>query len=154
MRWGGWCSARTAASMVGAQPLSMADKSAGVMVNVTLHPGGGGRAGRFGSAWPRGGAGDVVRWAYRERFSGGEWAGWVSGSLAGRGAAAGGAAAGDRGGGRLFGWCYFDERDWCSRRAALSPVRVGSGVCGLGAEWRVPAGCGAGSGPGDGEDHR
>jgi hypothetical protein len=111
---------------IGAQPLSMTDKSAGVMVNVTLHPGGDGRAGQFRSAWPQGRAGDVVRWAYRERFKGGEVS-WIAERFAPPGAAPprGVRPRVMRGGGRLSGWCYFDERDWSSRRAALTPASVG-----------------------------
>src|SRR5580704_6471987 len=114
-------------TVVGAQPLSVGDESAGVMVGVTLFPGGGGGAGRFGSAYPRGGAGDVVRWAYRERFKSGEL-GWMGERFAPSGAVPPQTVRPRviKGGGRLFGWCYFDERDWRSRRGALSPVGVGS----------------------------
>jgi hypothetical protein len=112
---------------VGAEPVSLADRSAGVRAVVTLHRTADGRPGRFGSAWPQGPAGDRVRHACRVR-PGNAGIGWLAGHLAPEGTAAPAAAgpAPISGYGRFFGWSFFDERDRESRRAALRPARIAS----------------------------
>jgi hypothetical protein len=105
---------------IGASPVSLDDESAGVRVGVMLYRTEDGRDGRFGSAYPQGPAGDRVRWAYRERFAGGDIS-WIAEHLAAAGTPVPQSArprvAGSAG--RVFGWFYFDERDWRSRQAAL-----------------------------------
>ena len=113
---------------IGASAISLADKSAGVRVGVTLYPAEDGRACRFGSAYPQGPAGDRVRWAGRERFGNGD-AGWIAERLAAPGLPPPQTIRPRQieAAGRVFGWCYFDERDFNSRQAALTPAAVSPG---------------------------
>jgi len=119
--------APTADSSIGARAISMADKSAGVMVNVTLHRTEGDRTGEFRSAYPQGPAGDLIRWACRERFGTGDVS-WVAEKFAPFGTAAPRSIRPRmvKGANRVFGWCYFDERDWNSREALSNPASISS----------------------------
>ncbi|MDT5025193.1 MAG: hypothetical protein QOE61_1619, partial [Micromonosporaceae bacterium] len=112
---------------LGAEPINLADKSVGVKASVALHRTADGRAGRFLSAYPQGPAGDRVRWAYREQFSTDDLS-WMADQIAPAGAVAPTALwlREIRGSTRLFGWSFYDERDWNSRQAALNPVSIAS----------------------------
>jgi hypothetical protein len=113
---------------LGAEAISLADASAGVKARVSLYRTEDGHAGRFRSAYPQGQAGDLVRWAYRERFGSGDIS-WMAEQFAPSGAAAPQAIRPRQikgGSGRFFGWSFYDKRDWNSRHAAFGPARVGS----------------------------
>jgi hypothetical protein len=117
----------TGDSAIGARAVSLDDEPAGVRVGVLLYRTEDGRDGRFGSAYPQGPAGDRVRWAYRERFAGGDIS-WIAEDLAAAGTPVPQSArprvAGSTG--RVLGWFYFDERDWRSRQAALLSAGMSS----------------------------
>jgi phosphatidylserine/phosphatidylglycerophosphate/cardiolipin synthase-like enzyme len=112
---------------LGAEPVSLTEASAGVRVIVSLHRTTDGRPGRFRSSYPQGPAGDLIRHAYRERL-GKAGTTWLAGQFAPAGATAPRALRPRAivGYGRLFGWSFYDERDWDSRRAAFGPVRIDS----------------------------
>jgi hypothetical protein len=109
---------------LGAAPVSLTDRSAGIMARVILYRTGD-RPGRFRSAYPQGPAGDRVRWAHRQR-PGPAGDSWMAEQLAPPGTAPppGLRPRQIRGAGRLLGWSFHDERDWNSRRAALSPASI------------------------------
>lgn len=112
---------------LGAEVVSLADSSAGVMAKATLSRTADGRPGQFRSAYPHGPAGDRVRWAYRERF-GSLDVSWMAEQFAPAGAVAPPMVRPRqiKGPSGFFGWSFYDERDWNSRQGALSPARLGS----------------------------
>lgn len=112
---------------IGASAISLADEAAGLRVGITLYRTEDGRAGRFGSSWPYGLTGELVRWAYRERFAGGDVS-WIAEQLAPLGTPLPPSARPReiKNADRLFGWHYFDERDFRSRQAALTPTAISS----------------------------
>jgi hypothetical protein len=111
---------------IGAEPVSLASPSAGVRAQVSLYSTDDGLDGQFRSAYPRGPAGDRVRNAYREWLGIGDVS-WLAGQFAPAGTVAPAALRLRRieGSGGLFGWSFYDEREWKSRRAAFSPARIG-----------------------------
>ena len=127
MRRGGWCgvprviSAWAASRSGWATPRPASGSACAWTRRLMAGPG------RFRSAWPQGPAGDRARHAWRERL-GKAGARWLAGQFAPPGAAAPADLAPRpiSGHGRLLGWSFFDERDWDSRRAALSPARIGA----------------------------
>ncbi|MFE5564825.1 hypothetical protein ACFQ68_07530 [Amycolatopsis japonica] len=119
--------APTGAVSLGAEPIDLADRSAGVRVRVGLSRTKDGRPGRFRSAYPANSAGDRVRWAYRDRFGTGDTR-WMAERFAPFGTSAPKTLRPREivGSGRLFGWSFYDERDWTSRQALWNPAEVGS----------------------------
>jgi hypothetical protein len=112
---------------IGARAIDLADQSAGVRVGVTLYRSEDGRADRFGSAYPQGPAGDRIRWAYRERVNNDD-ASWIAEQLATPGTLPPQAIRPReiKNADHVVGWCYFDERDFRSRGAALTPAAISS----------------------------
>jgi hypothetical protein len=111
----------------GAQAISLTDASAGVQAITSLYPTDDGRPGRFRSAYPRGPAGDLIRWAYRERFGTGDTS-WMAEQFEPSLAVPKGIRARQiKGPSRFFGLSFYDERDWNSREDAFGPARIGSG---------------------------
>ena len=84
------------------------------------------RGGRLRSVYPRGSAGDRVRWAYRDRF-GAQAAHWLVECAADAGSPAPShARAQVFGHGRVRGLSYFDQRDQASRAGVLGSSVLGS----------------------------
>jgi hypothetical protein len=97
---------------LGAEAISLADESAGVAVKVVLYRTKEGLPGQFRSAYPQGPRGDLIRWAYRQRY-GSRDIGWMAERLAPSGAAPppGIQPRQIKGFSRLFGWSFYDERE-------------------------------------------
>ncbi|MFG2525966.1 hypothetical protein [Streptomyces sp. NPDC048527] len=111
---------------LGAEAVDLADRSAGVRARVGLLRTPDDRVGQFRSAYPQGPAGDLVRWAYRDRFGAEELSRMGERTAPFRAAAPAGLRPREiRGPGGLFGWSFYDQRDWASRQTAFNPAGIG-----------------------------